>query len=114
MLAISSHFFDMSFELEILQNKFLSAEHDLDVMKSKLYRDISVTYKNVKSMTPTVINHQIICREPVIEKTKELNELSKKIGILKVKIRTINLFSEILTNVGHNFRSEKSNIKKGV
>lgn len=114
MLSIASYFSDLSYLLEELEHKQREDDHELDVLKSKIYRDLSVTYKNIKTMTPTAINHQINCKQDVIDKTKEINNNIKKINIAKIKIKTLIIFSENLTNVGHNFRSEMKTIKKGV
>lgn len=114
MLELPSHFYDMSIQIELLENELLVKENKLDVLVSKTYRNIGITYKNVKSVTPTMINHQVNCNEDIIASRVETAELKKKIGILKVKLKTLNLFSEVLTNVGHNYRNERQTIKKGV
>lgn len=114
MLALPSYFFDMVYEIELLENEYRVQDHALEVAKSKIYRSLSITYKNVKSVTPTTLNHHINCEPDIVTKTQSLLVLAKRIGVLKAKVKTINIFSEMLTNVGHNFRKERENTKKGV
>jgi hypothetical protein len=114
MLAIPSHFYDLLYNAELLENQLRNQQQELDIVESKRYRDISTTYKNVKSMTATVIGHHINSTPEVISRKKEIVELQKKLGLVKAKLKALTLFSEMLTNVGHQYRSEQKTIKKGV
>jgi hypothetical protein len=114
MLDLPSHAYDLMCNIEILEDQLRNKNHELDVIESKRYRDISTTYKNVKSMTATVIGHHINSTPEVISRKKEIIELSKKLGLVKAKLKAITLFAEMLTNVGHQYRTEQKTIKKGV
>lgn len=114
MLAVPSHIYDVYILVENLEYDLRQKQNELTTIESKFFRDISTTYKNVKTMTSTTISHHINCKPEVITKKQEIVEAQKKLGLVKAKLKALSIFSEMLTNVGHNYRMEKKTINKGV
>jgi hypothetical protein len=107
MRKVPALYYNVAIKLEILENELLVKKNNLEQLESKYFRNISLTYRNVKTITPTRISHEINCKADIKKLKEEIIAIRKAIGFGKRKLETLNLMSTIIKNTGYSYRVEK-------
>lgn len=110
----ASVIFDVGYKIEVLTDELSRLDLKIELTESRLYRNATLKYKDLKNITSTKISHDINCNEEMIELKNKRLELAKALGIAKLQWKVLDKFTDLLINFSHNVREERkaTNIKK--
>lgn len=93
---------------KIVKDKLEDLELELEVKESTIAAQSRVKYKNAKNLlSETHIKDLVKSNPQLIEIKEEIKDLNKTYRLVKLKISSLKVKSEMLVNIGHNIREEK-------
>lgn len=103
----ASQVYDHGVKIQLLEDALRRIDHQLELKQAQIFRSMAQKYQAVKAVTATRINSEVTSNPEIIELKEKKLDIQRSLGIAKIKMKALEVFSTSLVAYSNNIREEK-------